>query len=354
MTTETVDVARAATPGIARDKIAELEAVRKSRVVVYITGDRENAQTRIGMDVFPYFYDVLNRIGHTEKLDLLLYSTGGVTMAGWGLANLVREFADRFSVLIPFKAHSTATLLALGADEIVMGRMGQLSPVDPSISGPFNPIPDGLGPLQLAGQPLPLSVEDVLSYLKLAQEEAGIKQEEGLTHVFNTLSSTVKPIALGSIYRAKEQIKLLARKLLAFHMDETSEKARIDAIIRYLTRELFSHDYLISRQEAKRHLKLKVTNATEDLERLLWVLFTTYADRAELYTPYTPAAALGEADERIVELEGAFIESTDVVFVHRQSKRIRKVQSGQIPGLPVPIAAVGYQEEILKQGWAKV
>src|SRR5712692_5952869 len=123
-----------------RQELRELEQLRGTRLIAYLTGDRQGAETRIGMDVFPFFYDVLARIGKVKQIDLLLYSTGGLTMAAWGLANLIREYCSRFAVLIPFKAHSTATLLSLGADEIVMGPMGQLSPVDPTITSPFNPM----------------------------------------------------------------------------------------------------------------------------------------------------------------------------------------------------------------------
>ena len=332
-----------------RALLSQLEAERGSRVIAFITGDRRGAETRIGMDVFPYFYDVLTNIGRTKRLDVLLYSTGGLTMAAWGLANLIREFCEEFHVLIPFKAHSTATLLALGADEIVMGRMGQLSPVDPTVTGPFNPL--GPHPAQPnVQQILPLSVEDVLSYLKLAQDEADIGGKTSMAQVFNKLSDTVKPIALGSVYRAKEQIKLLAGKLLAFHMDEKTEKARIEGIIKYLTRDLFSHDYLISRREARQHLKLKVAEAPEPLEKLMWKVFSAYADAIELNVPYTPAAALAGEDERTVQLDGAFIESTEIGFVYRRVRTVKKLLPGQIPGMP---AVTAFQEEALSEGWVK-
>jgi Serine dehydrogenase proteinase len=94
-------------------------------------------------------------------------------MAGFGIVNLVREFYKKLSVLIPFRAHSAATLIALGADEIVMTRLGQLSPVDLSVTSPLNPsVP---GP-QNSPNLVPVSVEDGVGYLDLARKEA--KYEE--------------------------------------------------------------------------------------------------------------------------------------------------------------------------------
>lgn len=333
-----------------REELKRLEQLRGTRVVAYLTGDRGGAETRIGMDVFPYFYEVLSRIGKVDKIDLVLYSTGGLTMAAWGLTNLIREYCSRFSVLVPFKAHSTATLLALGADEIVMGPMGQLSPVDPTITSPFNPM--GQNPAQ-PGQLhfLPVSVEDVASYLNLAREEAEIKAGTGMIEVFKKLSDTVQPMALGQVYRAKEQIKLLASQLLAFHMDPVAKKKEIDAIVKRLTKELYSHDYIIGRREAKKVIALDVSEAEGELEKQLWKCFKGYADALELDTPYNPDIVLGVEAEKTIEIEGAFIESADVGFAYRTRKLIRRIAAGQIPTMP---QAVGFQEQVLGMGWNKI
>jgi hypothetical protein len=332
-----------------RDLLLQIEGARKSRVVVYVTGDRQGAESRIGMDVFPYFHDVLNKIGETNQIDLLLYSAGGVTMAGWGLVNVIREYCKRFCVLIPFKAHSTATLMALGADEIVMGSMGQLSPVDPSITSPFNPVAPGP---QGVSQVLPISVEDVISYMQLAREEAKLEAPEQLLEVFRKLSDTVQPMALGSVYRAKQQIKLLAQKLLSFHMDEKADKAKIDAVVKYVTKELYSHDYVITRREAKQVMKLPVVFADKKLETLLWEAFQLYSDAMDLNTPYNPGIALGLQSQGTVRIESAFIESAENGFVHAVEKDVRKIMPGQIPGLQM--AGIGFMEQILSQGWNKI
>lgn len=332
-----------------RTLLANLEKARGTRVIAYITGDRQNAGSRIGMDVFPYFYEVLKKMGPTEKIDILLYSTGGVTMAAWGLANLIREYCKEFAVLIPFKAQSTATLLALGANEILMSSLGQLSPVDPTVNSPFNPVrtdPTQQGIPQI----IPVSVEDVVAYFDLAREEAGIEGTEAMVEVFKKLSDSIQPMALGSVYRAKEQIKLLARKLLAFHMDEKGESARIDSIVKSLTRELFSHDYLISRREAKDAIKLKIVETSEELEGLLWSAFSAYSDDIELNTPYNVAIALGKDSGKTINIDAAYIESRDLGFVYRTTKEVRKLAPGQVPGIPGP----AFQEQVLKQGWIAV
>lgn len=328
--------------------IKALEEKRGSRVICYVTGDRQpQLDAKIGMDVFPFFYDVCSRLGRPKKVDLFIYSTGGATMAAWGLVNLLREFFEEFSVIIPFKAHSSATLLSLGADEIVMSRAGQLTPVDPTITSPFNPTleMDPTSPKQF----LPVSVEDVIGFLNLVREEAKIKSEENLTHLMKTLASDVRPLALGSVYRAKEQIKMLARKLLEFHMKSEAEKAKVEGIVTALTRELYSHDYVITRTEAKNLLGLKIAECPEDLEGAIISLFQLYAEDLELRNAYSPESALGTQSTKVITLDRAFIESTDKTFVFRTRREIKKTK---IEREHVPIEM--FLERAVEEGWMQV
>lgn len=321
--------------------ISQVEKSRGSRLVCYVTGDRQGLETKIGMDIFPFFHDLLVQMGRQKQIDLFLYSTGGVTMAAWGLVNLVREFCDRFCVLIPFKAHSSATLISLGADEILMTRMAQLSPVDPTITSPYNPTLPGQAPGTVP-QFLPVSVEDVAAYFDLAKE-VGVKEENLTLEVFKTLSSDVRPLALGSVHRAKQQIKMLSEKLLSFHMDE---KDKIEAIVSKLIRELYSHDYLIGRTEAKNQIGLKISDLSEDLERQAIDLFKQYAAALELTTPFNADILLGKDSTKVTTFDQAFIESTDATYTFRTKKEVKRVKVTQ-QGVPME----GFQERVLEQGW---
>ncbi|MGA7783651.1 MAG: hypothetical protein WB997_03305 [Candidatus Acidiferrales bacterium] len=325
--------------------IQAIEAERGSRVICYLTGDRQpQLETKIGMDVFPFFYDLCTKLGKPQNVDLFLYSTGGATMASWGLVNLLHEFFDSFSVLIPFKAYSSATLLALGANEIVMTRAGQLSPVDPTITSHFNPT-ISLAP-NSPPQFLPVSVEDVIGFLDLVRKEAKVASEDNLTQLVQTLAADVRPLALGSVYRAKEQIKMLARKLLEFHMKGEAEKPKIDAIVAALTRELYSHDYVITRKEAKDLLGLKIASCSEKLETNMMTLFQLYAEDLQLRNAYSPEAALGSQSTRVLTLDRAFIESADKSFVFRTRREIKKTQVRR-EGIPLEV----FQERALEEGW---
>ncbi|MEM3908289.1 MAG: serine protease [Nitrososphaerota archaeon] len=326
--------------------IRKIEAERGSRLLVYFTGDRKGLETRIATDSFPFLLNHLSRMGKQERIDLYLYSTGGLTNAGYALANLVREFCEHFGVIIPFKALSTATLIALAADDIIMTKMGLLSPIDPSIISPLGPqvaVPGQPG----VTQPSPISVEDVIGYLDLARNELLLKDEESLVRVFDRLSQNVNPLALGAVNRVKEQISFLSRVLLSAHIEN---KNKIDKIIETLTKGRFSHDYLIGRKEAKEVIGLNIIDVDKKLDDYILSLYNEYDRLLELSTPYYPEAVLSGEKKIKKQFDRAIIESDDKTFVFRTVKEIEKVDVN-LP--PIQGTSIGYKETIISESWVE-
>jgi len=324
--------------------IRQIEAARKSRVLVYVTGDRQGLETKIGVDTFPFIAEHLNRFDRPERIDLFLYSTGGITMAGYSLANLIREHCDHLSVLIPFKALSCATLVTLAADDIIMSKMGQLSPIDPSIGHPLNPsVPTGPGG---GRQVLPVSVEDIFNYFDLAKEQLGITDVDSLERVLENLTKKLHPLVLGHAYRLREQIGFLARNLLSSHM---SDEKKISNIIENLTRGRFSHDYIFSRKEAKEVVGLPIVDSDE-IETLVESLFREYQRLLELANPHSAELAIGEKEEAKCSFNRAIIESVDLTHVFRSERIFRRV-TVNIPG--TNIATPQVIQGIIHDGWVE-
>ncbi len=260
------------------DLIQALEEQRNSRVVCYCTGDRQGQEVQIGEDAPPILAQHLIRIGKVDRLDLLIYSRGGNPLSGFSMANFLREFASEANVLIPFRAHSCATLMALSANHIVAGPFAQLSPIDPSITTAHGPRIEQAGNTQF----IPVSVEDVANYFELARKEAGLKNDAHLAEVLGHLSKGVSPLALGAVYRAREQIGMLADKLLALHSEDADGNSRI---VKTLTRELLSHDYIISRREAK-EMGMSVVDASHEVASLMWTIYSDVAAEMCLNSPW--------------------------------------------------------------------
>ena len=87
-----------------RDLYDGIERDRDTRVLSFITSDRKNMETVIAQDCIDPFVDLLERIGPTRRISLLLHTNGGHTLAAWRLVNLIRIFCDELEVLIPLKA----------------------------------------------------------------------------------------------------------------------------------------------------------------------------------------------------------------------------------------------------------
>lgn len=73
-----------------------------------------------------------------KKKDILLIvdSPGGRIEPAYLISKTLKRIAaERFSVAVPRSAKSAATLISLGADEIHMGMISQLGPIDPQVHG---------------------------------------------------------------------------------------------------------------------------------------------------------------------------------------------------------------------------
>ena len=197
--------------------------------------------------------------------------------------------SEKFNVIIPFKAYSCATLIALGADEILMTKLGQLSPIDPSLEHPLGPH------ITLPGQApqiMKISVEDVNAFFQLAKESE-LKSEDSMKLVFQILASSVNPLALGAVQRSREQIAFLAKELMSHHIHD---KERIEKIVNILTRQRFSHDYIIGRTEATKALNLNIIDPDPKTTAIINELFNAYNNILLLDTPYHPEGVLGTID----------------------------------------------------------
>ena len=82
------------------------------------------------------FVDMLHNVMPDEPVDLLLHTPGGDVDAAEKLISLVRNRVGEkgtLRVIVPDFAKSAGTLMALGADTIVMSDSSELGPIDPQV-----------------------------------------------------------------------------------------------------------------------------------------------------------------------------------------------------------------------------
>lgn len=339
----------------ARVKIIQaIERARKSRVITYITSTRQNLEVQMAMDTIRYVYDHLEKISSEKnkeplKIDLFIHSNGGDTTVPWKLVTLIREYADEFNVLVPFRAFSAATLTALGADHIVMHPMGMLGPTDPTVTNQFNPVNQRN---QLVG----ISVEDVSAYLSLIKDDAGIQHEDQLVTAFNILADKVHPLALGNVKRHISQSKMMAKKLLCLHMDPDDHAHRVSTIVENLTSKSFFHGHPINRIEAVDQIGLStVEKPTEAVQRSMWKLYLEYEKELQMDNPFDiasefladfPDLPINEqvtSGKKIAKM--SYIESS----CHTDAFRMEY----NLSGLKQPTGATNVDMIVSKRGWVK-
>ena len=125
-----------------RRLIREIEAETGRTLLCYVSRDTIELP-----DTF-HLTRLLEAIDHKVRITLLLDSPGGDVDAAEKFVHLLREACkspsrsrDALEVVVPQRAKSAATLIALGADRIVMSDSSELGPIDPQLRYGPNSIP---------------------------------------------------------------------------------------------------------------------------------------------------------------------------------------------------------------------
>ena len=327
-----------------------LESDRNSKLIVYFTGDRPGMETQISPEVLEYFSDHLDQIGKVEKISLMLYTRGGDTMAAWSLVNLIRQFCNKFEVIIPSKARSSGTIISLGADSIIMTKQATLGPIDPSLNSPLNP-QNPQEPNNPAAR-VPVSVESIQGFFELAKQELSLKSESNLKDILINLSEKVHPLVLGNVYRSRTQIQMVARKLLNKQLGE-DKKEKIDKIISFLCSDSGSHDYTIYRNEAKDDLGLNIQKPNDKQYSKIKNLFEDIRNELELLQPFNANLVLGANSKSNYICRRALIESinggTDVYVT--DGTLIKNIQSIPQQSPVPPIQRTIIENQMNFEGW---
>jgi len=318
--------------------LQDLEKARDSRVLVYVTGDRQGLETKIGSDVLDFFVHHLDAIGDGPRISLFLYTRGGDTLAAWSIANLILQFCDDLEVIVPAKAHSAGTLISLAANRIVMTKQATLGPIDPSVNTPLNPGIQGAPP----NMKVPVSVEDVNGFIEFVRSVS--EDSDHVREAFLRLTDAVNPLVLGNAFRARSQIRMLARKLMG---DKYAKSDVVEGILGFLCSESGSHDYTINRREAKDKLGLPIEKPDDALYEIIKGLYDDIAAQLEIPRPFDPNTMLGADSSVDYCFSRALIESVpggSHVFVSEGRLLRQELQTPQ--GLQMAI-----QDERMFDAW---
>ncbi|WFN37182.1 hypothetical protein L1994_01970 [Methanomicrobium antiquum] len=283
----------------------QIESERGRPLIAYITSSRQNAQGNIASDVIPEFCRQILEIPEKEKkIDILIISRGGDPIVSWRIISLLRERFEEVGVLIPYEAFSAATLIALGADEIIMHPFSNLGPVDPQLHITKNN--------EGKQENINFAAEDLSHYLDFVSNDLGVSDQEQKERAFELVAKEVGAIPIGFAKRSSNLALSLGEKLLKLHM---SDHNKVKAISESLNKSFYHHGYPVGRKEAK-NIGLNIISATPTLEKLMWSIWEDIEAEMECREPFNPIQVIME-------------DST-------LSKAIGEVQQVQIPANTPP------------------
>lgn len=266
--------------------LTEIETKLKHPVVTYWNSTAGSICTNdvVGL------YAVLQNVGKTGHLSLFIKSDGGFGEASLRMVNLLRQYAGQLTALVPLECTSAATMLALGADRILMGPLAQLSAVDTSLT-------HDLSPIDRDNDRVRVSQDELQRIVRLWQAQATKDSQ----NPYQSLFGHIHPLVIGAVDRSSALSIRLCVEILCYHMKD-SEKAR--EISEVLNSAYPSHTYPIMLREA-RQIGLNADALDEKVNALLLELNEVYSEMGQrASTDFDEANSHDNSIRNIIEGRG--------------------------------------------------
>jgi hypothetical protein len=208
------------------------------------------------------FSEVTHDLDRSRDLHLLLCSPGGDGETAIRLVRIAQAACARFVVVVPETAKSAATIMALGAHEILMGPTSDLGPIDPQILVPERGF---------------YGAKDLIAAVDSALNDVAERPDTYPLHaaMLGGIDSIVVQFARSALERTGE----LARQAISSNPDRSEDDVErlCSSIYDPLIREPHSHGAVIGAPEAAQ-AGLPVTGLDPLSEHWqhIWNLWTRY------------------------------------------------------------------------------
>lgn len=200
------------------------------------------------MDIEQIYDELKDNLGDKklDDLDLLLHTLGGSPDAAYLIAQILHDFSDNVTVLVPKRAMSAGTLICLGTNEIKLGAHATLSPIDISLVSADRPDDS-------------IHLVNLDFYLKFVEHfkkmmDSNNIETEADKELMVELVRSIHPLDIGHFFRLRELTLFYARLLLEEYMFSGLKYKENNAkkISNKLVFELPSHELLIDYHIARR------------------------------------------------------------------------------------------------------
>jgi Serine dehydrogenase proteinase len=250
-------------------------------------GQDEAATGMAPPDVAP-ITALLERNKDIKDLDLLIHSPGGMAHTAEKIVAVCRSLCPgEFRVVVPSMAKSAATMTAICSDQIVMGYLSELGPIDPQV------------PILVGGLWRYISAQSFLDGQKEALKEIERAQNEnrpviGYLQLLNSsdmsaawIAEMTREIKFGQDMATKHLKRFMLPRL---HPDATSQK--LGSTARRIANDLsqannrLSHGRMIRAEEAKEvGLDIEILERDDERWKALWEIYV----RMEIFMQTYPS-----------------------------------------------------------------
>lgn len=257
--------------------IREIQQQTGRKLVCYVSG----RQAQIDQGDVLGFEELLSRVTPGNDLDLLLHTRGGDINVAEKLLTMVRsrigDAGAGLRIVVPHCAKSAGTLLALGADSVIMSDASELGPIDPQITHA-----DKHG--------IRIQYSAAL-YINTFTEYATALAANPADPVARIMLEKLDPVLLSQCRAFMNRAAKIAEGHLSVGMFRTGEHNRTRTASMLLDiNEWLSHGQMINHTEAagpKLGLVVEYVPPTDLLWQLIWRLFCTQTlvigDAVKLY-----------------------------------------------------------------------
>jgi hypothetical protein len=240
-----------------RTHLCAWENMRRSRALIYSASDSPEKGID-GSDV-EMLYECLRSIGKQQRLDMFIMSPGGMLTAARRISRLLHEFGNEITLIVPAKARSAATLICLSANELIVGALGELSPLDPFIMS-------GRDPSKEANPKI--SSEEIRAFRQTAEKWFGLNGGDNRLQIFAALNQRFTPATLASFFRADAYVRKIGEELLKYQLPRTSLSTRRRIVSDFITQySEHSHSFALEDLRIMGLVARAPSNAEDEIMR---------------------------------------------------------------------------------------
>ena len=252
--------------------VKRLEAAMGMSVWLLVQQDGTTDFDEIGPRLSHSFFKARKEIVKSDPIALVIHSSGGIAHCAYRIARILQAERTHFVAVVPRRAKSAATLLALGAREIVMGPHAELGPLDAQLMDhDREQVTSALDEVKALDFLHASSLEAVDQLVLALLVRTGKKLETILPAALNFVAETNKPLLekidvvhftqMSRILKEAEEyaVRLLNRN----YNPDQAKKIATTLVESYPT-----HSFMIDFDEA-RSIGLKVREAKNDVASAL-------------------------------------------------------------------------------------